>query len=244
MTDGKPTEGSAVEGEPSRVATGDGERLRLPSVGRPVVQDVVEIAGNSKEVGSAKQTVKPQESAAVPTMLKRNGEPIANAIAVESKSAAVGTTDVAISVMGQAVVSGIVPRGEIGTTTKDSSVTVTVVGRPSVGVASVTIDGSAQGEKADVPDIVTGMPVAADSGVSAKSGAGQGKVSAVAISAGGDGDSKVQGAAGSAAAVVHATAGGAEVSSGVGSGVVYGGAAGDLIAAKARLATRRLMRRA
>ncbi len=239
LTDGKPTEGSAVEGEPSRVATGDGERLRLPSVGRPVVQDVVEIAGNSKEVGSAKQTVKPQESAAVPTMLKRSGEPIANAIAVESKPAAVSTTDAAISVMGQAVVSGIVPRGEIGTTTKDSSVTVTVVGRPSVGVASVTIDGSArrevsQGEKAGVPDIETGMPVAADSGVSAESGAGQGKVSAVAVSAGGDGDSKVQGAAGSAAAVVHATAGGAEVSSSVGSGVVvFGSAAGDLIAAKA-----------
>ncbi len=233
LTDGKPTEGLAVEGEQSRVATDDGERLQLSGVGRPVGQGLMEIAGSSKEVGSAKQTVKPQESAVVPTVLKKNGEPIANAVAAESKSAAVGTTDVTISVMGQAAVSGIVPRGEIGTTTKDSSVTATVVGRSSVGVVSVTIDGSAQGEKADVPDIVTGMPVAADLSVSAKSGSGQGKVLAVAISAGGDGDSKVQGAAGSAAAVVHAMAGGAEVSSGVGSGVVFGGAAGDLIAAKA-----------
>ena len=172
LTDGKPTEGLAVEGEQSRVATDDGERLQLSGVGRPVGQGLMEIAGSSKEVGSAKQTVKPQESAVVPTVLKKNGEPIANAVAAESKSAAVGTTDVTISVMGQAAVSGIVPRGEIGTTTKDSSETATVVGRSSVGVVSVTIDGSAQGEKAEVPDIVTGMPVAADLDVSAKSGSG------------------------------------------------------------------------
>jgi hypothetical protein len=238
MTDGKPTEGSAVEDDPSRVAVGDGEQLRLPSVGRPVVQGLMEIAGSSKEVGPAKHTVKPQESAAVPTILKKSGEPVANAVAIESKPGAVSTTDVAISVTGQAAVSGIVPRGEIGTTTKDSSATATVVRRPSVGVASATIDGSArkelsQGEKVGVPDIETGMPVAADSGVSAKSGAGQGKVSAVAVSAVGDGDSKVQGAAGFAAAVVHAMAGGADVSSGVGSGVVvFGSKAGDLIAVK------------
>jgi hypothetical protein len=237
LTDGKPTEGLAVEGEPSRIATDDGERLQLSGIGRPVVQGPVEIAGNSKEVGSAKQTVKPQESAAVPTLLKKNGEPIANAVPVESKPVAVSTTDPAVSAIGQAVVGGIVPRGEIGTTTKDSSVTATVE-RPSVGVASVTIDGSArkelsQGEKTVVPDIETGMPVADDLSVRAKSGAVQGKVSAVTVSAGGDGDSKMQGAAGSAAAVVHAMAGGAEVSSGVGSGVVvFGSAAGDLIAAK------------
>ena len=219
------------------VVIADGNRPVVSSGGGPVVQKGTSNSAKDKVVASAKKTVEPRESAAMPKAVQKTIGAAANGAVTEAKPAVVNSTESALSSVVVTVSTGVVPRTEIGKTTEGLNEEVSGAAKLSIGIAPATADSSARkesarGVKANVIDSET--VVTADENIALpRPSVDMEKMASVTTPVRNDGDSKMQSAPGLATATVHAMSGGAGISPGIVSGVVMSGnTPGDLIAAK------------
>jgi hypothetical protein len=220
------------------VSIADGNRPVVSSGGNPVVQKETSNSAKEKEVVSAKKTAEPRDSAAMPKPVQKTVGAASNTATIEAKPAVLSSTESTISSAVAPVAARIVPQIEIGKPTEGLSEAASVAARPSIGVAPVTVDGSARkesarGVKAGIMESEPAVTAADENIAPPKPSADLEKTASVVIPVRNDGDSKMQSAPGPATATVHAMSGVAGISPGFVSGVVVpGNAPGDLIAAK------------
>jgi hypothetical protein len=210
----------------------DEGRSLASRVDSPVVQKEIESFEKTKEIVSAKKTVKTQENTATSKVTQKadgNAAP---------KPAAPIAREAAVPIVQGVVANVVVPRNDAGKTAEDgvNNVVLRVVNASS-GVSVATVSGSIHketwhGTKAVAEDSETAVPSAEGQPASPKSETGLEKIATVVTAAVNDGDSKIQGTPGLSVAIVHSIAGAVVAPGTAPTSVVTGNTSGELIAAK------------